>query len=227
MAEESFEDVVNLRLRHNLSRDWQLYRNMYVPGEHGISELDIVAVHYTGIYVIEVKGYSGVIYCRDSGLYWEVLTQAERYTVYNAELQNVAHISSLMHYSELPRECFESVIVFPDTSRVMVPRRRLLSVWPVRAKLTKLTKLPVYLRRQVSEKSRLFTGSDIEFINGLFGELYPVSREVKLSQLKRATEVKSKRVCPFCGARLVPIVRGGTVYMRCAAYPKCMYSVRR
>lgn len=102
-----------------LAERGRLYRNLIVPtGSRSrleTTELDVVLLHPTGIYVIESKNYSGWIFGKADQRNWTVcLNRNTKERVPNPIRQNNAHISALMRVLDLPREAFVSLIVFSE-----------------------------------------------------------------------------------------------------------------
>ncbi len=71
--------------------------NCYIPKEDGTTtEIDIIIIHETGIYVIESKNYSGWIFGKDTDKYWtNTYPNGKKYQFYNPILQNNNHIKHL------------------------------------------------------------------------------------------------------------------------------------
>ena len=91
--------------------------NLYIERDNGyISEIDLVFIHETGIYVIESKNYSGWIYGNKTHQHWtQVLKSGEKFKFYNPIKQNKTHINALIEvlYS-IPYKYFINLIVFSE-----------------------------------------------------------------------------------------------------------------
>jgi len=91
--------------------------NLYVPKPDGTtSEIDVVFIHASGVYVIESKNYSGAVYGSENDRYWTVALAGGRRKerLYNPIRQNAGHITALVNYLSglgLPLGIF-SVLVF-------------------------------------------------------------------------------------------------------------------
>lgn len=115
-----------------------LYRNLIVPtgprSRLATTEIDVLMVHPTGIFVIESKNYSGWIFGGEGRRDWTVcLKGGARERVPNPIRQNEGHIAALMRLLGLPRSAFVSLIVFsercelkrvPDDTRDVIILRR-------------------------------------------------------------------------------------------------------
>lgn len=102
-----------------LAEQGRLYRNLIVPtgprSRLETTEIDVVLLYPSGIYVIESKNYSGWIFGKADQRNWTVcLNRNTRERVPNPIRQNNGHISALMRVLDLPREAFVSLIVFSE-----------------------------------------------------------------------------------------------------------------
>ena len=69
--------------------------NVYLPYKGRTSEIDVIMLHETGIYVFESKNYSGWIFGDEKGQYW---TQT-REPGFTTQFCKTNHISE--HYSSI------------------------------------------------------------------------------------------------------------------------------
>jgi len=94
--------------------------NCYVPTKPGkTSEIDLVMIHATGIYVFENKNLDGWLFGTETQKYWtQTLPQGRGYRAhterfYNPILQNNTHIACLKKYL-IQNHTIESIIVFSN-----------------------------------------------------------------------------------------------------------------
>ena len=95
--------------------------NVYVPSNNGgMTEIDIIAIHNTGIYVFEIKNYSGWIFGNEFQKNWtQSLNKKVKNQFLNPIHQNYGHIESLKTYLDLKEEdIFHSYIVFSIRSQL-------------------------------------------------------------------------------------------------------------
>lgn len=94
--------------------------NLYIPKDNGeTTELDVVLLHESGIYVLESKNYSGWIFGTEDDRYWTQTLQTGRgRTVwnqfYNPTWQNNGHLTCIQKFLEDQTLPFYSYIVFSD-----------------------------------------------------------------------------------------------------------------
>ena len=94
---------------------FKVLMNLKVPIGNRETEIDLLMIHETGIYVFEVKNYKGVIY---GGIHQKRWTQyfrtVQNQTFYNPVLQNEYHLKALRGLGM--NQPFYSMIVFTNQS---------------------------------------------------------------------------------------------------------------
>lgn len=91
--------------------------NCYLPVEKGLTEIDLLMIHETGLYVVESKNYSGWIFGDENQKEWtQVLAGGRKKSrFYNPVWQNAGHIKALRtffsDYQDLP---VFSLVVFSE-----------------------------------------------------------------------------------------------------------------
>lgn len=90
--------------------------NCYVPTAKGFSEIDLLMIHDTGLYVVESKNYSGWIFGDENQKEWtQCLAGGKKNKFYNPIWQNKGHMEALKaffsDYDDLP---IFSLIVFSE-----------------------------------------------------------------------------------------------------------------
>ena len=211
--------------------------NCYLPKDDGTTtEIDLLMIHETGIYVIESKNYIGYIFGSSKRRYWTQTLNAgrgriEKHQFYNPVLQNKAHIRQLKEIvgSFVP---MYSYIVFGDkcefknleldgTCRVIY-----------RSELMRALKM------DINEKSKVLTESQID---ALFEKLDSLSHSDTNKKKEHVVEIKQEReriekdisneICPKCGGKLVlrTATKGpnaGSKFYGCSNYPKCKFTAK-
>ena len=98
-----------------------IFHDLYIPNEHGHTQIDMVVHTNVGIFVFEVKNYSGWIFGDANATKWtQILAYGrERYKFYNPIKQNEGHIVALRNTSaQLQNIPIFSVIVFYGPCRL-------------------------------------------------------------------------------------------------------------
>lgn len=109
------EYLVFCELYKKIVGNCKILMNLNIPSENGkTTEIDLLMIHETGIYVFEIKHYKGKIYGNDTGEIWTQYFRTTKNNVFkNPMLQNEYHIKAVNKlFDNIP---IKSVIVF--TSR--------------------------------------------------------------------------------------------------------------
>jgi hypothetical protein len=82
-----------------LNGDKRILSDLYLPIKDGkTTEIDLVMIHPTGIYVFESKNYSGKIYGNEAERYWtQYLNEGTVNKLYNPIWQNRGHLTALSY----------------------------------------------------------------------------------------------------------------------------------
>lgn len=93
----TFGEYLLVQALKEMPGEKRILTNCYIPKEDGTTtELDIVMIHETGIYVIESKNYSGWVFGTDTDTNWTLTyPNGQKYQFYNPIMQNVNHIKHL------------------------------------------------------------------------------------------------------------------------------------
>lgn len=92
-----------------------IFHDLYIPNEHGHTQIDLVVPTKVGLFVFEVKDYSGWIFGNVNTTKWtQILAHGkERHQFYNPIKQNEGHITALRNTTEQLRNIpMYSVVVF-------------------------------------------------------------------------------------------------------------------
>ena len=92
----------------------KVYTNVYLDNKNtDYTEIDVIALSAHGIYVFEMKNYSGYIYGSENDEYWtQVLNKFSKNKFYNPLRQNYAHTKAVERYLELKENETIPVTVF-------------------------------------------------------------------------------------------------------------------
>ena len=104
-----------------------IFTNVYLPSLEGnTTEVDLIALHKTGIYVFEVKNYSGWIYGDEFQKNWTAtLNRNTKNQFYNPIRQNYGHIESLKTFiKNTSEDTFHSYIVFSVRCKIQKLKKK-------------------------------------------------------------------------------------------------------
>ena len=106
------EYLLFCKLYRSLTGNGKILMNLNVPVDATkTTEIDLVLVHETGLYVFEIKHYKGTIYGKDTDAYWtQFFRTVKNNSFKNPVMQNEYHISALKRlFPDIP---MHSCIVF-------------------------------------------------------------------------------------------------------------------
>ena len=220
--------------------------NCYLPKRNGEStEVDLILIHESGIYVFESKNYSGWIFGTETQQYWTQSLpgrygQAHKVKFFNPILQNQAHLKWLGEYLGIDSHFFYSCIVFGDECTL-----KDITLTSGRHYVTNRSNLFAAISSHIQLS---ITKLSPEQIDSLYAKLFPLTQvdaEQRAQHIKEVKEIQHKQevaaqapvasaqgsqdgICPLCGGRLVlrTATRGanaGNKFWGCSNFPKCRY----
>lgn len=228
--------------------------NCYVPkSDETLTEIDLILLHESGIYVIESKNYSGWIFGSENQKYW---TQSlangpgkkKTNSFYNPIWQNKGHLNCLKKYLDLGSgvPCY-SVVVFSDRCELknippangkyfVVQRKDLLQTVQKNAKTAgrRLTREEIdtlyrrlYLLTQMSEEEKALHAERVRQKKSA-PPAKPVTAAKAVPPVPKGSPKQEERVCPRCGGKLVLRTAGkgehvGEEFWGCSNFPKCWH----
>lgn len=165
--------------------------NLYLPKENGeTTEVDVILLHESGIYVFESKNYSGWIFGTESQQYWTQTLQAgkgssQKNRFFNPIIQNKVHLKWLQNFLMDKTLPFYSYIVFSE-------RCTLKDI-----KLTSGTH-HVIKRYDILDAVRQNAGKagvrlSKEKIDALYQKLYPLTQVDNAKKMAHIQNVKNKQ----------------------------------
>lgn len=215
--------------------------NCYLPKDNGqTTEIDVILLHESGIYVFESKNFSGWIFGTETQQYWtQTLPQgrgrSQKERFFNPIIQNKVHLKWLSKYLERDLSQFYSYIVFSDRCTL----KNITLTSGQHHVINRYDILPV-----VNDNARLAGNRlTIDEIDALYAKLRPLTQVDEAQKLAHIEEVQKKKkpssvinedsqndqmVCPRCGGKLVLRTAGkgtnvGRKFWGCSNYPKCRY----
>ncbi len=96
-----------------------IYTNMYIPQVETVTdtEVDLIFIHETWIYVIESKDYRGWIFGNENDAHWtQSFSRRVRFEFYNPIRQNYSHIKSLEKLIPEYKNHIRWMVVFSNRS---------------------------------------------------------------------------------------------------------------
>lgn len=212
--------------------------NVYLPYKGRTSEVDVIMLHETGIYVFESKNYSGWIFGDESGQYWtQFLNKNTKNRFYNPMLQNKTHIRALRQYLQLDDKVrILSYIVFSQRCELKKICKK--SADTVVIKRPDMLKS---IRAGIKGKTAVFSKEQIDSMYEEFLPLTDVTSEEKTAHIDKIHNIKPQPkeekpakepekatviLCPKCGSPMIlrTASKGankGRKFYGCSNFPKC------
>lgn len=222
--------------------------NVYIPKDDGtFTEVDVIMLHESGIYVFESKNYSGWIFGSETQKNWTQSLPSGRNnthksTFLNPIIQNKVHIKWLQNYLgnniSLP---FYSYIVFSERCEL-----KKVTLTSGHHFVVKREDIWSAVSAKVSQTGNLLPRSEID---KLFQKLYPLTQAndaLKAAHVQTIQEKYHKpvakqaipapspapkekdKICPRCGGNLIlrtakKGANSGQQFYGCSNYPHCRY----
>lgn len=137
----------------------KLLVNLYLPKEDGATtEIDLLMIDETGIYVFESKNYSGWIFGDEKDKTWtQTLENRSKNHFYNPIWQNKGHINALINVlAELEESIYKSYIVFSE--RCILKK---INIDSPNVKVTKRQNLLSVIRQDILESSNILSKKQV------------------------------------------------------------------
>lgn len=98
------EYLLFCELYKEISGECKILMNLNIPvNAMNTTEIDLLLIHETGLYVFEVKHYTGTIYGKDTDAFWTQYFRTAKNEVFKNPIeQNGYHIRALKNKIPLP-----------------------------------------------------------------------------------------------------------------------------
>lgn len=162
--------------------------NAYIPtDDNNRTEIDIIFLHETGVYVLESKNYSGWIYGREQDKTWtQTFKNGKKFHFYNPIKQNKGHIKALKNYLEqIAEESFKSFIIFSERCTL-----KNITVDSPDIRVLNRQQLVEFMKKEIQSSPMIFTKKQID---DMYRQLKPCCRvadDIKQSHIQRVHRLK-------------------------------------
>lgn len=104
------------------SPNFHLLNNITIPFQDGTTQIDHVLISTKGVFVIEVKNYSGWIFGNEKSKQWMQSIYRVKSQFQNPIHQNFRHVIAMQQLLEfLPKEQIHSIVVFSGSAEFKSP----------------------------------------------------------------------------------------------------------
>jgi len=148
--------------------------NLYIPYKNGTTEIDVVLIHATGIYVFESKNLTGNVYGNVDASQWVQHLGRRKYNVYNPVWQNNTHLNALSNVLGISKQKLHSYIVFGENTTL-----KKLTLKKSPPPVLTIDHLHKILKKDMLFRKRVFSGKDMRLINGYLWQYSRVDEDVK------------------------------------------------
>ena len=155
----------------------KILMNLIIPTPNGKStEIDLLMIHESGIYVFEVKHYKGTIYGNKDDEVWTQYFRTQKNShFHNPIKQNEYHIAALKQmFPDLP---IYSIIVFTNNET----RIKIAKLDDSKTIVCRIDELPIYVNRINQSDVRIINFEQIENIFNQLSEYSPIGQQEIIS----------------------------------------------
>lgn len=167
----------------------KILTNVYLPTKYGTTEIDLIFLHETGVYVIESKNYSGWIFGNAKDKQWtQSLPGGHKFRFFNPIMQNHNHIQVLQSFLPLvKKEEIFSYIVFSDRCTL-----KDITFDDAQCKLVQRMNLREKVLKQIHNTLVYISDERIDEIHEILQAFTDVSPEIKAQHIKNIQQYKNR-----------------------------------
>lgn len=143
-----------------LEGNHKIMTNLYIPKSDGTTtEIDLIMISQTGIYVFESKNYSGWIFGNEKDKNWtQVLKNKQKNRFFNPIWQNSGHINALKKVVEIEDSYFyKSYIIFSERCEL-----KKITVTSSNIKVIKRNALIKTIKADIATSEEHLTAEEVE-----------------------------------------------------------------
>lgn len=162
--------------------------NCYLQnGKDKLTEVDVIFIHETGIYVVESKNYSGWIFGREEDRNWtQTFPNGKKQSFYNPIKQNKTHIKALRNtLSNVNPSHFQSLIIFSERCEL-----KNITADSEDVHVIKRTALPSLLKKLIKTRDNVLSQQEIDDVYQLLKPYSEVDEQVKQQHIERISQYK-------------------------------------
>ena len=209
-----------VKLLRNRMGGASVFQNVYVPINDRTTELDIVMVDRSGVYVFESKAFGGRIYGQPDQMNWVQHIGSQKNLFYNPVKQNDNHCRYLSQVLQIPREAVFSFVIFEN-------RTDLSKVSPLSGGnfiVCNRGYLLQALQDVLSVRAPILSKDQLQLIRIRLGEWSDTSAAAKAQHVQQVQSRMFGDTCPVCGKKLAERKGKYGFFIGCTGYPDCTYT---
>lgn len=195
------------------------YTNVIVHDTRGTTEVDVIVVGNSGVFVVELKHYNGWIFGEADAETWTAsYVDGAKHQFQNPLRQNFRHVKALEARTGLPFDVFHSLVVFTGNCELKTPMPSNVIVGGYRAFIE-------------NTKGVRLTDAEAQRVCQVVEELEAASTPDAINSHVFALQERfsNPTICPKCGGRLVErrarsSSRDMPPFLGCQSFPRCRYT---
>lgn len=209
---------VKMELKILSKKKYIVLNDIMIKDEWGTHQIDHIVLSNYGIFVIEMKNYSGLISGSEYSNKWCQHLGKNKNYFFNPIYQNYGHIKALSKLLSLDARYFISIVCFSNQAKIKVNCKSIV------------THVDNLVQEILKYKEIIFEDDINKFVL-LINSNNITDKNVREEHVKRIHEkiLRNKEfthnmICPVCGHKLV--LRSGKYgeFIGCSNYPKCHYT---
>lgn len=173
----NYGEFLTFSFLEKISGHKKLMTNLYLPKEDGsTTEIDLIMLFQTGIYVFESKNYSGWIFGDEKSKNWmQTLQNKQKNSFFNPIWQNKAHINTLKSVTGLDNDAlYNSYIIFSERCTL-----KKISVTSPNVKVIKRNTLVRTIKKDIENSPKLMKVEEIDNLYSMLQKYTCVNEAVK------------------------------------------------
>ena len=195
------------------------FRGVIVPDERGTTEVDVIVVGNSGVFVVEVKDFNAWVFGDEHDEKWTACYRDKsKHQFQNPLRQNFRHIKALQARLGLPPDVFHSIVAFTGDCELKTPM-------PPNV-------ISGSYRRMIDDADGIrLPDSEVRRVCQILEELEAASTNDALESHVAGLKARysSTTNCPKCGAALVErrsrtATANEPAFLGCRAFPRCRYT---
>ena len=178
----NYGEFLTFSYLEKLPRFKKLLVNLYIPKKDGTTtEIDLVMVDETGIYVFESKNYSGWIFGNEKNKTWtQTLGNKTKNKFFNPIWQNKAHIKALANVlPEFEESIYKSYIVFSERCTL-----RKIDIYSPEVKVIKREDLLYTIKKDILESKNVLSKTKVIETYNILSKFTIVDEDVKRKHIE-------------------------------------------
>jgi len=185
----NFGEFLTFSYLEKLGAGNKLMTNLYIPKEDGTTtEIDLIMLSHTGIYVFESKNYSGWIFGDEKNRSWtQTLENKQKNRFFNPIWQNKAHITALKLAVGIENDSlYKSYIVFSERCTL-----KKINVVSPNIKVIKRNQLNKTIKAEIKKLPQFLTTEEIVRLYSKLQKYTHTDAQVKEAHIDN---IKNRRI---------------------------------